>query len=249
MADLSKNAGLFLPTNHLPTLQPLPSPPGSMQYLENGQLNQNIATIIAQNNSGVQAMLRGKLKALGITEIVTGIISIIIGTVQVIRGPLNSFTAFSLIGGTPWWTGVVFVIAESLAVAVDKSPTDCKIKGCLSMNIISAILCLPAVTIYAANFAFLPFCSFTSHCFRYQSGSIECLAILLVLALLNAAISIAISSFNCKAMTCCNTTPVLFPFQPNILMYSNPLAQPNPSLQLNGNPPPYMTVMENVYAG
>uniref|UniRef100_UPI00398E5B61 membrane-spanning 4-domains subfamily A member 15-like n=1 Tax=Pristiophorus japonicus TaxID=55135 RepID=UPI00398E5B61 len=214
MAYLTKNDGIVLAPAYLPESQPLPSAPGLMPYLENRQLNQCMAPRVAENNSGVQSMFNGKLKGLGITEILTGIISIIIGTVQVIRAA-NSFYPYvgiSIVVGTPWWSGVAFVIAGSLAVAVEKSPTDCMVKGCLSSNIISAISCFPALVLYSVNLSYLQICSFSIFCIPFQSGTVECMAILLVLTLLNAAISISISSFNCKAMNCCNTTPV--PYSP-----------------------------------
>ncbi|XP_067898849.1 membrane-spanning 4-domains subfamily A member 4A-like [Heterodontus francisci] len=226
----------------LPPSQQFTSIPQLLQYVENGQLNQAIATNLIQNDSGVQEMLKGKFKALGITEIVTGIISIIIGIVQFSIG-VGSF-AFALLAGTPWWTGVLFIVAGSLAVAVERTPTHGMIRGCLSMNIISAIFCLPAIILYSINLAVQPYCYDMIDYDCYQTGAVVCMAILLLLALLNAAISISISSFNCKAMTCCRTTPA-----PVIVMYNNASAQPIPSLQFNANPPPYnMTLMENVYA-
>uniref|UniRef100_UPI00398E9518 membrane-spanning 4-domains subfamily A member 8-like isoform X1 n=2 Tax=Pristiophorus japonicus TaxID=55135 RepID=UPI00398E9518 len=243
MADLNKNGGLALAPNQLPAPQPLPSILGMTQYLGNDQLIQYMAANVVQNKAGVQEMLKGKFKALGITEIVTGIISIIIGTVQVSLD--EGYDAFSILSGAPWWNGVLFIIAGSLAVAVERSPTDCMIKGCLSMNIISAIFCLPAVIMYSINISMQPCCYYERPNYYDQSGTVPCLAILLVLALLNGAISIAISSFNCKAVTCCNASPV-----PIIVVYNNPSAQPNPSLQANDNATPYdvtLTVMEHTY--
>ncbi|XP_067850997.1 membrane-spanning 4-domains subfamily A member 4D-like [Heptranchias perlo] len=249
MISLSKNDGIVLAPNQLPPPQLVASNPGLIQYVENGQLNQEIylATRIPQNNSGVAEMLKGNLKAQGITEIVTGIITMLVGTIQIISSSNPYGADYSIIAGTPCWTGVVFIIAGSLAVAVEKTPTHSMINGCLSMNIISAIFCLPAIIMYSINIAIAPYCY---DCGQYETvqvgsvGTIVCLAILLVLSLLNTAISIAISSFNCKAASCCNKTPV-----PIIVVYNNPSAQLNPSVQLNGAPPPYnMTSVANVYA-
>ncbi|XP_067850653.1 membrane-spanning 4-domains subfamily A member 15-like [Heptranchias perlo] len=246
MASLSKNDGIVLAPNLLPPPQPLASAPEFIQHFENGQLNQGtyMATRVPQNNPGVQEMLKGKLKALGITEIVTGIIAVLIGTIQISSKPIR-FSGFSITVGTPWWTGVLFIIAGSLAVAVEKTPTQCLISGCLSMNIISTIFCLPAIIMYSVNFTIVPYCYDCGQYKTLQIGTVVCLAILLVLSLLNAAISIAISCFNCKAVTCCNTTPV-----PVIVVYNNPSAQPNPFPHFNDRPPPYNeTSMANVYAG
>ncbi|XP_072329532.1 membrane-spanning 4-domains subfamily A member 8-like [Scyliorhinus torazame] len=234
MADMVKNGGNVFAPNQLPPA----SGPQLVQYVENGPQIQPIAAVVNQNNSGVQEMLKGKLKALGITQIVTGTIAIIIGIIQItLGGPICSFSA---VAGTPWWTGILFIIAGALAVAVENEPTQSMIRGCLAMNIISAISCLPAIILYSSNLT-IPL--YSRICIT--SGLIPCVAILLLLTLLNAAISIAVSSFNCKAMNGCCGTPV-----PVIVMYNNPPVQPIPQQQLPGNPPPYnVTVMENLYVG
>ncbi|XP_072329851.1 membrane-spanning 4-domains subfamily A member 4D-like isoform X2 [Scyliorhinus torazame] len=245
MADMVKNDGNVFAPNQLPPAQPQPSGPQLVQHLENGALHQSIAAMVNQNTAGVQEMLKGKLKALGITQIVTGIISIIIGIVQICiwQGRIDT-NFFSVVIGTPWWTGVPFIIAGALAVAAEKEQTQCVIKGCLSMNIINAIICIPATIIYSLNLSMQPLCYSRRHCYS-SGGSTACLAIFLLLTLLNAAISIAISSFNCKAINGCCGTPV-----PLIVVYSNSPAQPIPQQQFQGNPPPYnMALMENVHVG
>ncbi|XP_078060726.1 membrane-spanning 4-domains subfamily A member 8-like [Mustelus asterias] len=242
MAGMLKADGDVLAPNQLPP--PQSSGPQLVQYLQTGPLNQSIAATLNQNNSGLQEMLKGKLKALGITQIVTGIIAIITGIVQISVPRMHSYLDMPVAIGTPWWTGVLFIIAGSLAVAVEKDPSHCMIRGCLSMNIISAISCLPAVIIYATNLDVRPYCYHSLHCVPPEI-TISCVAILLVLTLLNAAISIAVSSFNCKAVNGCCTTPV-----PIIVVYNNTSSQLTPQQQFYENPPPYnMTPMENVYVG
>ncbi|XP_048460486.1 membrane-spanning 4-domains subfamily A member 8-like [Rhincodon typus] len=236
--DLLKNVENGLALNQLPPSQPLPNGSQLVQFVDNGQLNQITTTVHAQNNSRVQQMLKGKLKALGITEIVTGIIVIIIGIVPFSIAPRQFLSViFSLIVGIPWWTGALFIVAGSFAIVVEKMPTHCMIRGCLAMNIISAIFCLPATIIYVLNLTIISIS---------YSGSTACIVILLLLTLLNAAISVAISSFNCKAMTCCCKTPAVV----IIVVYSNASAQPIPPPQFQESPPPYsVMVTENVYAG
>ncbi|XP_072329534.1 membrane-spanning 4-domains subfamily A member 4D-like [Scyliorhinus torazame] len=245
MAGMVKTDGNVFVPNQLPPAQPQPCGPQLVQHLENNPLHQSIAAMFNQNNAGVQEMLKGNLKALGITQIVTGIISIIIGIVQIcILHSLTSIESISVIIGTPWWTGVLFIIAGALAVAAEKEPTHCMVNGCLSMNIISAIICLPAIIIYSVSLSIHSVCY--SWAFCYDPGvSIACMTILLLLTLFNAAISIAVSSFNCKAINGCCGTPV-----PVIVVYSNSPAQPIPQQQFQGNPPPYnMALMENVHVG
>ncbi|XP_078057712.1 membrane-spanning 4-domains subfamily A member 8-like [Mustelus asterias] len=190
-------------------------------------------------------MFRGKLMGLGITQIVTGIIAVIIGIIEisvVVRGPFR-ISDFSVHIGTPWWTGLLFIIAGSLAVAVEKDPTLPMIRGCLAMNILSAISCLPGVIIYCINLAY-PYCFSLYYCY-YHEGTIPCLVILLLLTLLNAAISIAISSFNCKSLNCCCATP-----NPTVVLVNTAIAQPFPQQNFHVNPPPYnIHAMGNIQVG
>ncbi|XP_072329847.1 membrane-spanning 4-domains subfamily A member 8-like [Scyliorhinus torazame] len=242
MADMVKNDGNVFAPNQLPPAQPQPSGPQMVQHLDNAPLHQSIAAMFNQNNAGVQEMLKGKLKALGITQIVTGIIVIIIAIVGISIVQVPYYMMLSLEFGTPWWTGVLFIVAGALAVAVEKEPTYCMIRGCLSTNIISAIACLPAVIIYSVNLDVN--CRYTYDCSR-PDDLIACVAILLLLTLLNAAISIAVSSFNCKAMNNCCATPM-----PVIVVYNSTSEQLVPQQQFLDNPPPYnVTAMENVSVG
>ncbi|XP_038671086.1 membrane-spanning 4-domains subfamily A member 8-like [Scyliorhinus canicula] len=242
MADMVKIDGNVFVPNQLPLTQPLASGPQLIQHFENDPLHQSLAAVLNQNNSGVQEMLKGKFKALGITQIVTGIIAIIIAIVGISILKVPNYMMISLEFGTPWWTGVLFIVAGALAIAVEKEPTQCMIRGCLSMNIISAIACLPAVIIYSINLNVN--CQYSYYCSR-PDGLIACLAILLLLTLLNAAISIAVSSFNCKAMNNCCATSV-----PVIVVYNSTSAQLVPQQQIHDNPPPYnVTAMENVHVG
>ncbi|XP_043558567.1 uncharacterized protein LOC122556141 isoform X3 [Chiloscyllium plagiosum] len=125
-----------------------------------------------------------------------------------------------------------FVTAGSLAVAVERIPTVPMIRGCITLHIISAISCVPATIIYAISLAVEPRCFHSASCSKYE-GAIACFAILLLLTLLNAAISIAVSSFNCKALNCCGTTSV-----PIIVVYNNTSEQLVPLQQLYANTPP-----------
>ncbi|XP_078420483.1 membrane-spanning 4-domains subfamily A member 4D-like [Cetorhinus maximus] len=243
MAYLSKNYGNVLAPGQLPPPQALTNIPQLLQNMGNSPPNQSVSTILNQSNSGVQAMLKGKLKALGITEIVTGIIAIIIGIIEISITSDQYVNNFSIIIGTPWWTGILFIIAGSLAVAVEKEPTHGLISGCLSMNIISAISCLSAIIIYSINLAMPAYCYNSFSC--QTGGLVTCLAILLLLTLLNAAISISVSSFNCKAMNCCSATPV-----PVVIVYNTTSAQQIPPQQFLVRPPPYnMAMMGNAAVG
>ncbi|XP_078420486.1 membrane-spanning 4-domains subfamily A member 8-like isoform X2 [Cetorhinus maximus] len=136
-----------------------------------------------------------------------------------------------------------FITAGSLAIAVERQPAHCLIRGCLGMNIISAIACFPAVIIYSVNLGFPGYC-YSVYCFHHR-GTVPCLAILLLLTLLIAAISISISSFNCKAINCCCATP-----EPVVIVYNTTTTQQIPPQQFQPNPPPYnMAAMTTVYAG
>ncbi|GCB81081.1 hypothetical protein scyTo_0022116 [Scyliorhinus torazame] len=122
MAYLSTNGGHVITTTQLSAPGLLPTTPHVVQHLENHHVNQT--TFITQNKSARHQMFKGKLMGLGITEIVTGTIIMIIGIILISIAVYRfNIRDFSVAIGTPWWTGVLFIIAGSLAVAVETNPS------------------------------------------------------------------------------------------------------------------------------
>ncbi|XP_072329852.1 membrane-spanning 4-domains subfamily A member 4A-like [Scyliorhinus torazame] len=240
MAYLLRNGENVCPPNQFPPQWLLPCPRQCVQYLENGYVNETMATTLNQDKSAVQKMLKGKLKALGITEVVTGIIIITAAIIQIsiVTGQHQEMNISTRIGA-PWWTGISLIISGILAALVQEQPSHFMIGGCIAVNIISAISCLAATVIYSVNLVFLSFCHY--HSARCVQDEIL-ISILLLLTLLNVLISIAISIANAK-ITCARPKPV-------IVVFNSTSEQLVPQQQFHDNPPPYhVAVMESAYVG
>ncbi|XP_038673440.1 membrane-spanning 4-domains subfamily A member 4A-like [Scyliorhinus canicula] len=240
MAYLLRDGENVRPLNQFPPQWPLSCPHQWVQYLENGHVNETMATTLNQDKSAVQKLLKGKLKALGITEIVTGTIIITVAIIQIsiVTGQHREINISTRIGA-PWWTGISLIISGILAALVQEQPSHCLIRGCLAMNIISAISCSAATAIYSVNLFLLSF----RHYHSAHSVHDEILiSILLLLTLLNVLISIAISIANAK-INCARPKPV-------IVVYNGLPAELIPQQQFHDNPPPYnVAVMQSPYVG
>ncbi|KAM6428812.1 membrane-spanning 4-domains subfamily A member 4A-like isoform 1-T5 [Liasis olivaceus] len=156
---------------------------------------------------------RGEPLALGITQIFTGIIGIIFGLlVNLTDEYMNPYTEIMM----PYWSGILYIISGSLAVAAAWKPKLPLVKGMLAMNVISAvtagigIICL---SITLSSF-FLHYgwysCSYLSddslqkQCYETSThlyGIIKgMLAILTVFTILEFCITISVASFGCKVL-------------------------------------------------
>uniref|UniRef100_A0A3B1K3K0 Membrane-spanning 4-domains subfamily A member 4A-like n=1 Tax=Astyanax mexicanus TaxID=7994 RepID=A0A3B1K3K0_ASTMX len=154
--------------------------------------------------------LKGDPKALGVVQIMIGIITFMLGIVSAVF----FFTA-SKVTGVMFWGAVLYMVSGGLSVDASKKAHGCVVKGSLVMNVFSAVAAGIAIIVMAVDIAI------ANPCYRhyyYYSRSDEDLCglwhgiagIQLVLAVLEFIISICTSAFACKA-TCCNDpTQVMF---------------------------------------
>ncbi|XP_054855763.1 membrane-spanning 4-domains subfamily A member 15-like isoform X2 [Eublepharis macularius] len=89
---------------------------------------------------------KGEPMALGITQLLTGVLEIAFGTVLSL---LNSHHFDAIDCQTPHWTGIMYIISGSLSVAAAKNPKILLVKGALAMNIISAVAAGIAIVIFS----------------------------------------------------------------------------------------------------
>ncbi|XP_054854870.1 membrane-spanning 4-domains subfamily A member 8-like [Eublepharis macularius] len=84
----------------------------------------------------LQKFYRGKPMALGIIQILIGILEIALGLAAVLaKDPINYFFHFT----TPYWMGSLYIISGSLSVSAAKDPRIPLVKCMLGMNILSAV--------------------------------------------------------------------------------------------------------------
>ncbi|XP_039181750.1 membrane-spanning 4-domains subfamily A member 4A-like [Crotalus tigris] len=154
---------------------------------------------------------QGEPLALGITQIFIGIIGMIFGILLDIMN--DYFIIYSVIK-IAYWSGILYIISGSLAVAAARNPKIPLVQGALAMNVISAVsagigiifLSFSITTRFSYHFMFL--CREFEHSYQekcYESLHIiqGILAVLLIFTILEFCITISVASFGCK-MLCRN---------------------------------------------
>ncbi|KAK6477931.1 membrane-spanning 4-domains subfamily A member 4A-like [Huso huso] len=157
----------------------------------------------------MQTFLRGQPKALGVVQIIIGIVSLLFGPVLV-----NAYT-FAGIIGLPFWTGVWYIISGSLAVAAENTHRRDLVKACLGMNVVSSVFAGVGSILYSMRVSVVSFhmdylnrspdyydqlSNHMDYLNRYSlTIHVGILAVLLVLNILEMCIAIATSAFGCKS--------------------------------------------------
>ncbi|MGH0128326.1 UNVERIFIED_CONTAM: hypothetical protein FKN15_038221 [Acipenser sinensis] len=154
-------------------------------------------TVASQLPGPLQTFLRGQPKALGVVQIIIGIVSLLFGPVL-----MNADTMEGIIG-LPFWTGIW-------------------VKACLGMNIVSSVFAGVGSILYSISMSIVYFhmdylnrppvnYDQLSNHMDYRSAEYEylrrysltihvgILAVLLVLNILEMCIAIATSAFGCKS--------------------------------------------------
>ncbi|KAK1151555.1 membrane-spanning 4-domains subfamily A member 4D-like isoform X1 [Acipenser oxyrinchus oxyrinchus] len=207
------------------------------------------SSALCQLSEKLKRFLKGEPRPLGTVQILIGVISIMFGGVL-------SVTPFSISAatGTPYWTGVLYIISGSLCVAADRTPKASLIKAALGMNVVSSVAAGIAICFYCVD---LPFyygtsvCSYPSsqsrdHYYGYRCEAIVLAAqrtttgiksVLLIFSLLQFCVSVSMAAFACKA-ACHNTyTPVIVVH--NSFRAAEVVGQDCESEDAKSEPPPY----------
>ncbi|XP_053122708.1 membrane-spanning 4-domains subfamily A member 4A-like isoform X1 [Hemicordylus capensis] len=183
---------------------------------------------------------QGEPLALGITQILIGIIGMALGVVGNMTDNFYRLTYQSVM--TAYWAGFLYIISGSLSVAAARNPKPSMVKGMLGMNVVSAVAAGIAIVLI---FFSLPYHTYyyRNQCSQYSSSSgmdpVTCyetqilpkktlvgmMAVLLVFNILEFCISISNAAFGCKN-NCLET-----PTQMVVVVYQYPTPAPAVGLQ------------------
>ncbi|KAM9483430.1 membrane-spanning 4-domains subfamily A member 4A-like isoform 1-T1 [Clarias gariepinus] len=164
---------------------------------------------LSQTQSQLQNFLKGEPKALGVVQIMIGVLTILFGIVLAILAGNPS-----VYSGVVFWSSLFHIIAGSLAVSASNKLHVCVVKAALGLNIFSTIAAGIAIIMLSLDFVFgsYPYsCSYHNYnygcSYYYSSMSKGISGVLIVFSVLQFAISIAVSAFTCKAF--CPNQPTL----------------------------------------
>ncbi|XP_062996678.1 membrane-spanning 4-domains subfamily A member 15-like [Elgaria multicarinata webbii] len=93
----------------------------------------------------------GEPLALGITQILIGIIGIAFGIMMDIAIP-DAYHSYYLLIKTPYWTGILYIISGSVSVKASKTPKMPWVKGMLGMNVVSTVAAAVGIVIASLSF-------------------------------------------------------------------------------------------------
>ncbi|XP_048357042.1 membrane-spanning 4-domains subfamily A member 4A-like [Sphaerodactylus townsendi] len=193
------------------------------------------ATLASTSNSLIQPSLPRPLKklyrsepmALGITQILIGILEISFGLVVTMAESADSYFNSGAHYATPYWLGILYIISGSPSVVAAKRPKVPLVKGMLAMNVVSSVAAGTAIVIHFITI-FHPIYYIGCQSYRHRDMPPDIchelvaipynimygvLAILLAVTVLEFLISITSAAFGC-ATVCRNayseTTVVIF---------------------------------------
>uniref|UniRef100_A0AAY4DZJ8 Uncharacterized protein n=1 Tax=Denticeps clupeoides TaxID=299321 RepID=A0AAY4DZJ8_9TELE len=132
--------------------------------------------------------LKGEPKALGVKTISFR------GAVLTVLHPVSEGVV--LYSGIMFWGAIIYIIAGSLSVAAEKNLNQCLVKASLGMNIVSSIVAGTAIILHSVDFIIL---------ISGYYNSLGTNSVMLILAVLEAIVSIYVSAFGCRAT--CTSSP------------------------------------------
>lgn len=102
-----------------------------------------------KQNALEENIMKGEPKIFGVSQIVLGLM-IISYSIPLLLVDSTLILDF----GVPWWSGLMFVISGSVAIAVEKHPRIQTLNACLGVSVVAIIVSVIALFLYYADVAY-----------------------------------------------------------------------------------------------
>ncbi|KAJ8246978.1 hypothetical protein GJAV_G00257400 [Gymnothorax javanicus] len=153
--------------------------------------------------------LKGEPKALGVVQIMIGVMGMLYGIVFAIYP-----TSIGVYCGIVFWGSLIHIAAGSLGVAAENKLNRCLVNGALVMNIFSAITAGVSIILFTLDLIFrldryaryIREDHWSDHVLHVSETRVAGMAgVMLVFSILEFIISICVSAFACRAVCDCNS--------------------------------------------
>ncbi|XP_060774072.1 membrane-spanning 4-domains subfamily A member 4D-like [Neoarius graeffei] len=201
--------------------------------------------------SQCRVFLKGEPKALGIVQIMIGVMTFLFGIILT-----TSYLTVMTISGITLWGSLIVISSGSLSVAAVNHSNSCLVKASLVMNVFSALVAgITLILLIIDMIFFMDRCYYSDYNGYPSCNSIRHLrygiyGVLFVFSLLELIISICTSAFACNTTCCTQTRPRYAPPMNALPMNAQPMnAQPMNAPPMNAqpmhSPPVYSPPMYN----
>uniref|UniRef100_A0A670HLR2 Membrane spanning 4-domains A3 n=1 Tax=Podarcis muralis TaxID=64176 RepID=A0A670HLR2_PODMU len=132
-------------------------------------------------------------------QVMLGLIYISLGTIVIVHFR-RYYKLFTSITGYPFWSGIFFIFSGSLSVAAEKYPNKALVMSSVRMNITSAIMATIGIILYAMEIDINNKRDYSdSEGFFLQSAGTALAVLLLLLTMLELAITVSLAHLGMKA--------------------------------------------------
>ncbi|KAM4031287.1 membrane-spanning 4-domains subfamily A member 8-like [Anomaloglossus baeobatrachus] len=166
-----------------------------------------------------QKFVKEKTQELAILLIVASIVQFFLGI-----GTLFTNVHFILFSGVPFWGTVCYLVAGSLTISVQGSPSICLVKGSLALNILGAILSCIGIIMACLDIVSITSIECSLHiiyqylCPKPETGDIVIFSLILITNVLLFCVSISIAVFGCRSLSVVSTVPQVYLVQNGVVV-------------------------------
>ncbi|XP_067297341.1 transmembrane protein 176 isoform X2 [Pseudorasbora parva] len=104
-----------------------------------------------KRQSQLNSIKKGEPKIFGVSQIVIGLL-IISYSIPLLSAENTMILNF----GVPWWSGLMFVISGTAAIALEKNATVKTVSVCLAVSVVAVIISTIGLILYYVDIAFNP---------------------------------------------------------------------------------------------